>query len=112
MPFLVKNITRYANECPTINRTSVKWICKYVFKNKERLKNYSNLHLISPSHWMDDCVGKSALFHHVDRMIIPNLLNTVRFSPIDKNRSPSIITASFKYSTNFICSRFRNTKSI
>ena len=72
------------NECPTINRTSVKWICKYVFKNKERLKNYSNLHLISPSHWMDDCVGKSALFHHVDRMIIPNLLNTVRFSPIDK----------------------------
>ena len=33
---------------------------------------------------MDDCVGKSALFHHVDRMIIPNLLNTVRFSPIDK----------------------------
>lgn len=63
---------------------ALKWICKYVFKNKERLKNYSNLHLISPSHWMDDCVGKSALFHHVDRMIIPNLLNTVRFSPIDK----------------------------
>ena len=31
---------------------------------------------------MDDCVGKSALFHHVDRMIIPNLLNTVRFSPV------------------------------
>ncbi|MCQ4902142.1 hypothetical protein, partial [Phocaeicola vulgatus] len=33
---------------------------------------------------MDDCVGKSALIHHDDRMIIPNLLNTVRFSQIDK----------------------------
>lgn len=72
------------NNCPTINRTAVKWISKYVFKNKKRLGNYSNLHLISPSHWMDDCVRKSALFHHVDRIIIPNLLNVVRFSPIDK----------------------------
>lgn len=71
-------------KCPIINKKSVQWISRFVLNSKHRLKKYKNLHLISPSNWMNYCIKRSKLFHTVDRIIIPNLINNVRFSCIDK----------------------------
>lgn len=42
------------------------------------------LHIVTPSHWLADCVRASALMHDWPVTVIPNVLDTETFKPLDR----------------------------
>lgn len=53
----------------------------------KRLKPYNNLHFLTPSKWLADCVEKSSLFGNHDVTVCRNVLDTDIFKPRDKQMS-------------------------
>ena len=75
--------------CPNIQRKFFQNISQYVFDKKKSLP--SDIHIITPSHWLTNCVKDSALFASADVVTIPNLLNTVTFRLIDRKIARAIL---------------------
>ena len=57
---------------------------RFVWKQKKRHWKKS-MHIVSPSSWMSDCVGKSPLMKNWPRKIIPNCLDTKFWKAFDKS---------------------------
>lgn len=75
--------------CPNIERKSLQFISRYIFIKKNIL--LSNIHIITPSKWLTDCVKCSALFAKVEVDTIPNPVNTSTFRLIDKKIARSLL---------------------
>lgn len=78
-------------KCPNIRRKSLKIIAKYGLQGKKRITRFNNLFIMCPSQWMSECVEKSVLFKNKERIVVPNMLNTSRFSFIDKTIAREIL---------------------
>lgn len=75
----------HCSECPKIGNILFNSVVSTTFNLKKRcLTKYKNLHIITPSNWLADCVRKSALFKNNNIKIIPNLIDTNLFKPIEK----------------------------
>lgn len=90
-----------------IERDSTRWSAGYVSANRsvrtsgldldrwvwERKKQAWRraMRIIAPSQWMADCVGRSALMANAHIEVIPNLLNTELFVPLDSKECRFIL---------------------
>lgn len=63
----------------------------WVWRRKRKAWSGKTFHLISPSRWLADCAGKSALFAHQPRTVIPNCIDLGRFYPIDRRQARAIL---------------------
>lgn len=63
----------------------------WVWRRKHKAWSGKTFHLISPSRWLADCAGKSALFAHQPRTVIPNCIDLDRFYPIDRRQARAIL---------------------
>lgn len=78
--------------CPIIQNSCFKGLVSKVYKQKEKkLKPYSNLCFATPSNWLGDCVKKSALFNSHNIMVIPNIIDTTKFKPFNKEFAREIL---------------------
>ncbi|MDJ0661020.1 MAG: glycosyltransferase [Crocosphaera sp.] len=71
------------NNCPQLKDDKF-GLAAAILKDKLDLLSGINLTLVTPSYWLADCVGKSALFKHQRVEVIPNGVETDRFMPIAK----------------------------
>jgi glycosyltransferase involved in cell wall biosynthesis len=69
--------------CPQLENDEFKvpWLMQ---KDKQRNLNRKNLTIVSPSRWMADCAGKSAVLRGSRIEVIPNGIETDIFMPIPK----------------------------
>ncbi|MCK5741959.1 MAG: glycosyltransferase [Chlorobi bacterium] len=75
------------NKCPQLNAPFVGLAKKYLKSKKDALKDISDIHIVSPSKWMGDCVSKSALLQGCSQQIIPNGLDLNVFRSSDKSEA-------------------------
>ena len=81
----------HCNVCPML--TGKKKDLSYrVFERKLKvLKNRANLTVVSPSHWLAECAGKSSLFSNCRIEVIPNVIDTNKFAPFDRSLAKRIL---------------------
>lgn len=78
--------------CPKIENNLFKSSISRTFRlKKEYLTKYKNLHIITPSNWLANCVRQSALFKNNSISVIPNLIDTKLFKPIEKETARNIL---------------------
>jgi glycosyltransferase involved in cell wall biosynthesis len=71
-------------ECPQLGTRSEKDLSRYIWVDKqEALNNLDSmsLHLVSPSNWLNNLSGKSALLGRFPKTVIANGLDTEIFKP-------------------------------
>lgn len=83
----------HCSQCPRIGNSRFNNIASITFYLKQKhLSKYKNLHIVTPSNWLADCVKQSALFNGNNINVIPNLIDTNLFKPIDKQIARDILS--------------------
>lgn len=88
--------TKYQTECkkcPLIKKQiSALDICSYQFKQRiKRWSKYKNLEAYAPSTWLGDCIRKSSIWKGHNITVFPNVIDTDKFHPEDKNSAKKIL---------------------
>lgn len=79
--------TRYQNgcgQCPLLKSTHQHDLSAKVLRRKAKAWKKLDLTVITPSHWLAQCVRVSFLFENRRVEVIPNGIDTQTFSPIEK----------------------------
>ena len=83
---------KHCSQCPRIGNSRFKNIASITFDLKKKyLSKYKNLQIVTPSNWLANCVKQSTLFKGNNINVIPNLIDTNLFKPIDKQITRSIL---------------------
>lgn len=72
-------------KCPFLHSEDVNDISHRVWKEKSEIYKYLDLHIVTPSKWLGDCVRQSSLLGQFPVTVIPNCLDTNVFRPIALN---------------------------
>ena len=72
--------------CPLIKRFRMKRDMSYFLHEKKYFlwHNFSNLHVITPSKWLNECVNQSSIFANKQSYICPNMIDTNIYKPLSK----------------------------
>ena len=79
--------TRYqvgCGTCPQLGSKNTNDLSRRIFKRKKKAYKNHNLHIVTPSHWLGDCVQKSLLFKDFNVDVIPNGVPTDIFRKRNK----------------------------
>lgn len=81
--------TKYQKECTNCEMLKgSRWedlARRQFLKKMKHWSNYTNLKIITPSNWLGKCVRDSALFKGHEVFVCPNLLDTHKYKPVNKN---------------------------
>ncbi|ACB49866.1 probable glycosyl transferase, group 1 [Crocosphaera subtropica ATCC 51142] len=72
--------------CPQLKEDTF-GLAQAILQDKLDILSGLNLTIVTPSHWLADCVRKSALFKHQRIEVIPNGIETDIFIPIPKAKA-------------------------
>jgi glycosyltransferase involved in cell wall biosynthesis len=85
----------HCGNCPNLIKPSAKDSSYHLFEKKlEIFDKYKNLQIITPSKWLGECAKKSRLFSKKNIQVIPNVMDTSIYKPIDKSIARSIFKLS------------------
>ena len=87
VPFDCHNYEQGCGCCPGLDSDRNDDLSQKVWKEKKRIYGKREIHIVTPSRWMAECAGKSALFGDRDIHVIPNCIDTVLFSPGDRSKA-------------------------
>lgn len=75
--------------CPSLHSSDSKDLSNRVWKKKAELYKNLDLHIVSPSQWLADCVRQSSLLKHFPVTVIPNCLDVEAFRPLNETEISS-----------------------
>ncbi len=82
----------YCSKCPNIGNKQLRSISAITYNLMQKyLTKYKNLNIVTPSNWLADCVRQSALFKSNNIKVIPNLIDTHTFKPVEKQIAKEIL---------------------
>jgi glycosyltransferase involved in cell wall biosynthesis len=70
--------------CPFLHSENQHDLSRQIWIRKKKVYRNLNLHIVTPSQWLADCVAKSSLLKGFPLTVIPNGLDTKIYSPGDK----------------------------
>lgn len=73
--------------CPFLNSKRSNDLSRIIWKQKKKIYENLNLHIVCPSKWLADCVKTSSLLKDFPVSVIPNCLDTDVFTTNDKIKS-------------------------
>ncbi|HZV81860.1 MAG TPA: glycosyltransferase family 4 protein [Geobacteraceae bacterium] len=85
--YLPGDCSRYrqsCGKCPVLNSSSEDDLSRRIWQRKKDAWHGLNLTVVAPSRWMAECARSSALFRDVRVEVIPNGIDTDRFTPLDR----------------------------
>ena len=71
-------------KCPFLNSDNPNDISHSIWLKKEKAYQSLNLHIVTPSKWLESCVKNSSLLKKFDVSVIPNCLDTDIYKPLSK----------------------------
>ena len=80
--------TRYKTQCgncPFLHSNDENDLSHQVWEKKQDAYRNLNLHIVTPSRWLADCVRQSSLLGHFPITVIPNCIDTDAFRPFSDN---------------------------
>ena len=82
----------HCGACPMLTSRKENDLSYQVFERKvTALEKRQNLILVAPSNWLGECAKRSFLFKNKRVEVIPNLLDTDKFHPIEKKLVRTIL---------------------
>ena len=76
---------RQCGQCPYLKKPSEKDLSHRIWKRKEHLFRNSNVTVITPSQWLQECARSSSMIAHWDYHTIHNPIDQVLFRPVDRD---------------------------
>ncbi len=73
--------------CPLLASNDANDLSRAVFRKKREYYKGLDLHIVTPSRWLADCVKKSALLGKIPVSVIPNCIDVDAFSPGDRDEA-------------------------
>ena len=73
--------------CPLLASNDANDLSRAVFRKKREYYEGLDLHIVTPSRWLADCVKKSALMTQFPVSVIPNCIDVDTFSPRDRDEA-------------------------
>lgn len=73
--------------CPLLASNDANDLSRAVFRKKKEYYEGLDLHIVTPSRWLADCVKKSALLGRCPVTVIPNCIDTDTFAPGDRDEA-------------------------
>ena len=89
--FECKKYETGCNNCHLIQRKFFSNIVSSVLRRKIKSWNYNNLAVITPSNWLGTCTKNSLLFQYKNIHIIPNLIDSKIFKPLNRTFAKEIL---------------------
>lgn len=74
----------HCGRCPILHSDKSNDLSYQVWKKKEAVYKYLNLHIVTPSRWLGECARQSSLMGHLPVTIIPNCLDVNAYRPLDE----------------------------
>ena len=87
LPFECTGYKAECGHCPSLHSQKTKDLSHRVWRDKARIYDGLDLHIVAPSRWMADCARKSSLLGHFDIRTIPNCIDASLFCPGSKEDS-------------------------
>lgn len=82
VPYECKKYETHCGACPMLGSTKERDLAYEVFEKKIKAYKDLDLHIVTPSKWLADCVKNSALLGKFPVTVIPNCLDTEVFRPM------------------------------
>jgi glycosyltransferase involved in cell wall biosynthesis len=83
--------TQSCGYCPQLKSQQDWDISRWVWWRKAKAWKNINLTIVTPSHWLADCAGKSSLFQNLRVEVIANGLDIQRYKPLEKNLARNLL---------------------
>lgn len=87
VPYDCKKYESHCGVCPLLGSEEERDLAYEVFEKKMAEYKKLNLHIVTPSRWLENCAKKSALFGNFTIHLIPNCINTELYRPINKEEA-------------------------
>lgn len=84
LPYECKLYESHCGACPMLGSKKERDYAFEVFDKKREAYKDLNLHIVTPSRWLEECAMDSALLGQFPVMVIPNCIDTELYQPIDK----------------------------
>lgn len=91
VPYECKKYESHCGACPMLGSEKEKDLAYEVFEQKMEAYMDLNLHIVTPSRWLGDCVKRSALLRKYPVTVIPNCIDTDLYQPIDKSDARKVL---------------------
>lgn len=79
--------TKECGACPLLASNDANDLSRAVFRKKREYYEGLDLHIVTPSRWLAECVRKSALLGRCPVTVIPNCIDTDTFAPGDRDEA-------------------------
>ena len=87
VPYDCKKYETHCGACPMLGSMMEHDYAHEIFYKKWEAYKGIDLHIVTPSRWLADCVKKSALLGRFPIHVIPNCIDTGLFQPMDKQEA-------------------------
>ncbi len=82
-----KEYTRECGQCHYLKKPGNRDLSHRIWKKKEKLFRNSNVTVITPSNWLQECVRASSLLHHWEVTTIHNPIDHELFKPVEREEA-------------------------
>ena len=82
-----REYTRECGQCPYLKKPGKGDLSHRIWKKKEKFFKNSQVRVITPSDWLQDCVRASSLLHHSEIVTIHNPVDHELFRPVDREEA-------------------------
>ena len=79
-----ENYRDSCGNCPLLHSNSADDLSRRLWKQKNKILSSINIHIVTPSQWLADCVKNSSLLSRFPITVIPNCLDTEIYTPCEK----------------------------
>lgn len=103
VPYDCKKYETHCGACPLLKSDKERDLAYKVFEKKKAAYEDLNLHIVTPSKWLADCVKHSTLLGQFPVKVIPNCLDTEVFHPMPsqkEHKKPIILYGAMHAATD------------
>lgn len=83
--------TKDCGSCPQLHSNKQKDLSRWIWQRKFKVWKNLNLSIVTPSHWLADCVRSSSLFQNFRIRVIHHGLDLKKYQSIEKNLARKIL---------------------
>jgi len=84
-----REYTRECGQCPYLKKPGKEDLSHRIWRKKEKLFKNSQVTVITPSSWLEECVRASSLLHHLEIVTIHNPVDHELFRPVEREEACS-----------------------
>jgi glycosyltransferase involved in cell wall biosynthesis len=91
VPYECKKYETHCGTCPMLGSMTEDDYAHEVFYKKREAYKELDLHIVTPSRWLGECVKRSAILGRFPVTVIPNCIDTDLFMPFGKHEARQVL---------------------